>query len=96
MSDKLTIHHDRTGHQFETTVDGYRAYLAYVDLGKQTLDIYRTFVPDALRGRGVAAVLTQHALEYAAREGYTVIPSCSYVERYIERQGNPAGTSDKE
>ncbi|GAB6387400.1 GNAT family N-acetyltransferase [Stutzerimonas marianensis] len=86
MSEQLTIRHDRTGHQFETTVDGYRAYLAYVDLGKQTLDIYRTFVPDALRGRGVAAALTQHALDYAAREGFTVIPSCSYVERYMERQ----------
>ncbi|MFG3453469.1 MULTISPECIES: GNAT family N-acetyltransferase [Pseudomonadaceae] len=96
MTDKLTIHHDRTGHQFETTVDGYRAYLAYVDLGKQTLDFYRTFVPDALRGRGVAAVLAQHALDYAEREGYTVIPSCSYVERYIERQGKTTGGIDSE
>lgn len=96
MTDKLTIHHDRTGHQFETTVDGYRAYLAYVDLGKQTLDFYRTFVPDALRGRGVAAVLAQHALEYAEREGYTVIPSCSYVERYLERQGKALGGIDSE
>ncbi|KJH82785.1 N-acetyltransferase [Pseudomonas sp. KSR10] len=96
MTEKLTIHHDRTGRQFETTVDGYRAYLAYVDLGKQTLDIYRTFVPDALRGRGVAAVLAQHALDYAAREGYTVIPSCSYVEWYIERQGSSTNSIDSE
>ncbi|MHB0820190.1 GNAT family N-acetyltransferase [Stutzerimonas stutzeri] len=94
MSDTLTIHHDRAGHQFETTVDGHRAYLAYMDLGKQTLDIYRTFVPDALRGRGVAAVLARYALEYAEREGYTVIPSCSYVERYIEKQGKSQGGSD--
>ncbi len=91
MTDKLVIHHDRTNRQFETTVDGHRAYLAYVDLGKQTLDIYRTFVPDALRGRGVAAVLAQHALDFAASEGYSVIPSCSYVEWYIERQGEAAG-----
>jgi uncharacterized protein len=96
MTDKLTIHHDRTNHQFETTVDGYRAYLAYVDLGKQTLDIYRTFVPDALRGRGVAAELAQQALDYASREGYTVIPSCSYVEWYIERQGGSTSGNDNE
>ncbi len=96
MSDKLTIHHDQTEHQFVTTVDGFRAYLSYMDLGKQTLDIYRTFVPDALRGRGIAAVLTRHALEYADREGYTVIPSCSYVERYIERQGKPDDGMDSE
>lgn len=85
MSEGLSIHHDQASHQFVTTVDGDRAYLAYMDLGKQTLDMYRTFVPDALRGRGIAGVLAQHALEYAEREGYSVIPSCSYVERYIER-----------
>ena len=88
-----SIHHDVGGHQFETTVDGHRAYLAYMDLGKQTLDIYRTFVPDSLRGRGIAAALTEHAPQYADRMGYSVIPSCSYVERYIERrqrQADPA------
>ena len=66
MSEALTIHHDQAGHQFETTVDGHRAYLTYMDLGKQTLDIYRTFVPNALRGRGIAAALTEQALQYAA------------------------------
>ncbi|HBP5341572.1 TPA: N-acetyltransferase [Pseudomonas aeruginosa] len=93
VSESLSIHHDVGGHQFETTVDGHRAYLAYMDLGKQTLDIYRTFVPDSLRGRGIAAALTEHALQYADRMGYSVIPSCSYVERYIERrqrQADPA------
>ncbi|WP_422775207.1 GNAT family N-acetyltransferase [Pseudomonas aeruginosa] len=68
MSESLSIHHDVGGHQFETTVDGHRAYLAYMDLGKQTLDIYRTFVPDSLRGRGIAAALTEHALQYADRQ----------------------------
>ena len=58
MSEALSIHHDQAGHQFETNVDGHRAYLTYMDLGKQTLDIYRTFVPNALRGRGIAAALT--------------------------------------
>jgi len=43
-----------------------------------------------LRGRGVAAELTRHALDYAHGAGYTVIPSCSYVEWYIERQSDPA------
>ncbi|WP_137817185.1 GNAT family N-acetyltransferase [Pseudomonas sp. 2FG] len=86
MSEALSINHDQAGHRFETTVDGDRAYLAYMDLGKQTLDIYRTFVPNSLRGRGIAAALTERALEYAESMGYTVIPSCSYVERYMERR----------
>ena len=86
MSQALSIQHDRAGHQFEVVIDGHRAYLAYMDLGKQTLDIYRTFVPNALRGRGIAAELTEQALAYAQSMGYTVIPSCSYVERYLERR----------
>jgi predicted GNAT family acetyltransferase len=86
MSEAVTVLHDQAGHQFEVTIDDHRAYLAYMDLGKQTLDIYRTFVPNALRGRGIAAALTAHALEYAQSSGYTVIASCSYVERYMERR----------
>ena len=86
MNKSLPIRHDQAGKQFEVTVDGCRAYLSYMDLGKQTIDIYRTFVPDALRGRGVAAALTEQALQFAEGKGYTVIPSSSYVERYLERR----------
>jgi hypothetical protein len=85
MMDSLLVVHDKPGLQFEVTLDGHRAYLAYMDLGKQTLDIYRTFVPANLRGRGVAAALTEAALDYAKSMDYTVIPSCSYVERYMQR-----------
>lgn len=86
MKQSLPIEHDVIKHQFELVVDGHRAYLAYMDLGKQTLDFYRTFVPADLRGQGIAAHLTEHALDYAERMGYSVIPSCSYVERYMQRR----------
>ena len=76
MSEALSIHHDQAGHQFETSVDGHRAYLTYMDLGKQTLDIYRTFVPNALRGRGIAAALTEQALEYAEQMVPGTISPC--------------------
>ncbi|MEH6565378.1 MAG: GNAT family N-acetyltransferase [Halopseudomonas sp.] len=86
MNMNATVQHDPEGKQFYVVVEGSRAYLAYMDLGKQTLDIYRTFVPDALRGKGLAAQLTEHALRFAEEKGYTVIPSCSYVEWYMDRQ----------
>lgn len=85
MTDSLPVAHDKSGLQFEVVLDGHRAYLSYMNLGKQTLDFYRTFVPVALRGKGIAAALTEAALKFAYAEGYTVIPSCSYVERYMER-----------
>jgi len=86
MAESMSVVHDKPGLQFEVVVDGHRAYLAYMDLGKQTMDIYRTFVPTILRGHGLAALLTEAALKYAESMGYTVIASCSYVERYIERK----------
>ena len=85
MVDSASVVHDKTAFQFEVIVDGHRAYLSYMDLGKQTLDIYRTFVPASLRGKGLAEALTRAALDYAQSMGYQVIPSCSYVERYMER-----------
>lgn len=93
MRPDTPIIHDPAAKQFHTTVDGSRAYLAYMDLGKQTLDIYRTFVPDELRGRGIAARLAEHALQYAHARGYTVIPSCSYVERYMQRHAPQRGSA---
>jgi predicted GNAT family acetyltransferase len=86
MTDVLPVVHDKPGLQFEVVLDGQRAYLAYMDLGKQTLDLYRTFVPASLRGKGIAAALTEAALDYADATGYSVIASCSYVERYMERK----------
>ncbi|MEL0167058.1 MAG: GNAT family N-acetyltransferase [Pseudomonadaceae bacterium] len=86
MNMNATVQHDKERKQFYIALDGMRAYLAYMDLGKMTLDIYRTFVPDSLRGKGLAARLTAHALAFAQEQGYTVIPSCSYVERYMDRQ----------
>ena len=83
MSEALSIHHDQAGHQFETNVDGHRAYLTYMDLGKQTLDIYRTFVPNALRGRGIAAALTETVVEAPprCRSTRTVISAC-FITRW--------------
>ncbi|TVP88838.1 MAG: N-acetyltransferase [Pseudomonadaceae bacterium] len=86
MSNPSNIQHDPRSRQFFVMVDDRKAYLCYMDLGKQTLDYYRTFVPPSLRGRGLAAKLTEYALNHAKQSGYTVIPSCSYVERYMQRQ----------
>jgi len=87
MNEGLSIHHDEQTHRFEAVIDGAQAYLAYLELGQQTLDIYRVFVPGALRGRGIAAALTEQALAWARQMEYQVIPSCSYVERYMQRSG---------
>ncbi len=86
MSSDVAVQHDIEGRMFYIDDEIGRAYLAYMDLGKQTLDIYRTFVPDELRGRGLAALLADEALKFATEQGYKVIASCTYMEAYIQRQ----------
>lgn len=51
--------------------------------GTRVLD--HTFVPPALNGQGIAAILTEAALILAQKDKVHVVPQCSYVARWIER-----------
>ena len=55
------------------------------------LDLHHTLVPEAFRGRGIAAQLAKEALEYARASGLKVIPSCSYIATYLDRHPEYAG-----
>lgn len=83
----LEVIHDTNEHQFKVIINGETAYLAYANMGDKTMDCYRTFVPQSLRGQGIAAELTKAALSYAEENNLKVIPTCSYVERYMQRKG---------
>ena len=63
---------------------GEPALLSYHTRGDAVV-IDSTYVPPAMRGRGIAAILVQDALLEARRLGWKVIPDCSYVDAYIER-----------
>lgn len=51
----------------------------------------RTFVPDSLRGQGVAAALAEAALTHAQALNVKVVPSCIYIESYMKRSPKFAG-----
>lgn len=65
--------------------NGHQSILEYRTVDAQTLDFHHTYVPDALRGRGVAALLAKAGLAFAKQQGFKVIPSCSYIEVYLQR-----------
>ena len=85
MSQLIQVEHNAQTHCFSTVVDGHRAVLEYRVVDAQTLDMHHTFVPDELRGQGVAAVLAKAALAYAREQGCKVSPSCSYIAVYLQR-----------
>jgi predicted GNAT family acetyltransferase len=73
------------GTKYYTTIDGREAAVGYFKLDDETLDFHHTYVPEELRGQGVAEKLVRHALDDAKRQGFRVIPSCPYVKRFVER-----------
>lgn len=68
--------------RFELVVDGDMAFAEY-HLSGDTMDFTHTLVPVSHRGRGVASALARGALDSARDRGLKVIPSCSFIERYI-------------
>lgn len=84
MTTESAIRHEKDARRFVIDVDGGPAYISYRE-GGGLLDFDRTFVPQPLRGGGLASRLTAHALSYAREHGYRVVPSCPFVAAYIER-----------
>lgn len=78
------IIHNKKSKKFETVVDGVIAFVEY-DNYPGGLDLFHTLVPKAIGGRGIAAALVKHVLEYAAENNLKVKPTCSYVKIYMER-----------
>ncbi|MBP6951939.1 MAG: N-acetyltransferase [Alphaproteobacteria bacterium] len=82
----LAITHDKDRGQFVAIVDGKTATLKYSILAdEKILDYYSTFVPSELQGRQIGQELAKFALDFAADNGYQVIPTCSFIEQFIKR-----------
>lgn len=79
-----TVVHDAAGSRFEAEIDGLRSVADY-ELRRGVMVMHHTYVPAALRGRGVAAALVAAALAHARAEGLQVRPLCSFVASYMRR-----------
>ncbi|HUX61849.1 MAG TPA: GNAT family N-acetyltransferase [Ignavibacteriaceae bacterium] len=81
----MEIKHDKNNQRFFSIVDGRESYLQYLKIDNSTLDYYKTYVPNELRGKGIAGKIVESALNYALQNNLIIIPSCSYVDTFIER-----------
>lgn len=80
------MNHNKDQNTFEIKSENYTSVLNYqLDPDLKTMNINRTFVPDELRGQGLAGKLNKAALDYAAENSLRVVPLCSYTAAYIER-----------
>jgi predicted GNAT family acetyltransferase len=84
MTSAKPVRHNLAENRYEIEIDGLLAVAEYQNReGRQVFT--HTFVPEELRGRGLAEALVGKALEDATAAGRKVVPACSYVARYIDR-----------
>lgn len=82
MDDAIT--HDSAAQVFRAVVEGHPCQLHY-SLHDPIVSLDSVRVPDAVGGRGIAARLTRHALDWARNEGLEVRPACPFVASWIRR-----------
>ena len=80
----IEVRHNAAAQRFEVTIDGHFAVADYTDDGAR-MTFTHTFVPPELRGKGLAEKLVRAGLAEARTRGRSVVPACSYVATFIER-----------
>ncbi|EMO52033.1 GNAT family N-acetyltransferase [Leptospira noguchii] len=78
------IIHSEEKSKFYTEIDGFESYLFYRKEGN-IWNLISTYVPSELRGKGLAADLVRTALDKARSLNKKIIPSCSYVVTFLNR-----------
>ncbi|MGQ9782197.1 MAG: GNAT family N-acetyltransferase [Nitrososphaeria archaeon] len=62
--------------------DRSKAYLKYSVEGDR-LNLIETYTPEAYRGRGLAKLMVDKAVEYAVKNKLKIVPICSYSVYYF-------------
>jgi uncharacterized protein len=90
-----SVMHDAARCQFVLRWDGVSdaAFVAYevVQGGPPTTwDVVHTYVPEGMRGRGVAGQVVAAAFAHARTHGVRLIPTCTYIPVWLRRHPEEA------
>uniref|UniRef100_A0A8C2X5E0 Protein NATD1 n=1 Tax=Cyclopterus lumpus TaxID=8103 RepID=A0A8C2X5E0_CYCLU len=87
----ITVEHDKKRRQFVIRLNGShdRAVLLYDYVGKKTVDLQHTEVPDAYRGRGIAKHLAKAAMDFVVEEDLKAHLTCWYIQKYVKENPQP-------
>ena len=76
------IHQPEHG-RFISIVERQQARLEYNLLPRRGIDFTYTFVPQSLRGQGIAEKLVRTGLAWARQQGFEIEASCWYVRKFL-------------
>ncbi len=80
----IEVKHDKENERFVAEVEGDKAYLSY-NIINDKINFSSTFTPPEVRGKGIAKIIVEYAFNYAKENNLKVIPTCSYVRAFAER-----------
>ena len=81
----IEVHDNPEDLRYDLVVDGKAAGLVrYARRGNRIIFVH-TEVDDAYEGRGLGSKLAQGVLDDARARGFSVVPLCPFIERYIQR-----------
>lgn len=80
----MVVTNNPAKNRYELVVDGYMSVVDY-RLDDEVLTINRVYVPDELRGQGVAAKLMEAVVADCQKRSLHIEPVCSYAATYLTR-----------
>jgi predicted GNAT family acetyltransferase len=83
----IEVKNDKENKRFVAEVEGQKAYLSY-NIFDDKINFSSTFTPPELRGKGIAKIIVEYAFNYAKDNNLNVIPTCSYVQAFVEQNDN--------
>lgn len=81
------IDHQSESQRFCIHQSGAEAVLAY-QLNEHRIHFTHTYVPDSMRGQGVAEKLVRTGLNWAREQGYEITTSCWYVDKFMRKEAD--------
>ena len=79
----MNINHQPERARFVSVIDNQEARLEYDLMPRHGINFTHTFVPEALRGQGIAEKLVRTGLAWAREQGFEIEASCWYVKRFL-------------
>jgi hypothetical protein len=73
------------GRRYYIPLSGEAAEATYSEGEDGTRSFNHTYVPDAMRGQGIAERLVRYALDDTIRSGHGFVAACPYVKKFVEK-----------
>jgi predicted GNAT family acetyltransferase len=80
----MTVTHNVAAQRYELPVEHGLAIAVYRQQG-DTRVFTHTEVPPEDEGKGIGAQIVKAALEDTLKQGFRIIPACSFVAAYVRR-----------